>query len=70
MGKRATSPPLREARRQLAQRLRSATGFMRARLSDGKFREPFDPAGSGYGSDYTEGNAWQYSWYVPQDVAG
>ena len=46
------------------------TGFMRARKRDGSFREPFDPAVSGYGSDYTEGNAWQYSWYVPQDVAG
>lgn len=47
-----------------------ATGFMRARRRDGAFRTPFDPAASGYGSDYTEGNAWQYSWYVPQDVAG
>jgi len=47
-----------------------ATGFMRARKRDGGFREPFDPDASGYGSDYTEGNAWQYSWYVPQDVAG
>ncbi len=47
-----------------------ATGFMRARLRNGAFRTPFDPAASGYGSDYTEGNAWQYSWYVPQDVAG
>jgi predicted alpha-1,2-mannosidase len=46
------------------------TGFMRARKSDGAFREPFDPTASGYGTDYTEGNAWQYSWYVPQDVAG
>lgn len=46
------------------------TGFMRARTRDGKFREPFDPSASGYGTDYTEGNAWQYSWYVPQDVAG
>jgi predicted alpha-1,2-mannosidase len=46
------------------------TGFMRARLADGTFREPFDPEAAGYGSDYTEGNAWQYSWYVPQDVAG
>jgi len=46
------------------------TGFMRARLSTGAFREPFDPTFAGYGSDYTEGNAWQYSWYVPQDVAG
>ncbi|WP_411831984.1 GH92 family glycosyl hydrolase [Pseudoxanthomonas mexicana] len=47
-----------------------STGFMRARKRDGSFREPFDPAASGYGTDYTEGNAWQYSWYVPQDVAG
>jgi predicted alpha-1,2-mannosidase len=46
------------------------TGYMRARKRDGSFREPFDPDASGYGSDYTEGNAWQYSWYVPQDVAG
>lgn len=46
------------------------TGFMRARLSNGVFREPFDPTFAGYGSDFTEGNAWQYSWYVPQDVPG
>lgn len=45
------------------------TGFFRARLSSGAFRTPFDPAVAGYGSDYTEGNAWQYSWYVPQDIA-
>jgi predicted alpha-1,2-mannosidase len=46
------------------------TGFVRARASDGAFREPFDPAAVGYGSDYTEGNAWQYSWFEPHDVAG
>jgi len=46
------------------------TGFMRAKLSDGSFHTPFDPEAAGYGTDYTEGNAWQYSWYVPQDVAG
>jgi len=46
------------------------TDFMRAKLSNGQFREPFDPASAAYGSDYTEANAWQYSWYVPQDVAG
>jgi predicted alpha-1,2-mannosidase len=46
------------------------TGFVRARAADGGFHEPFDPAAVGYGSDYTEGNAWQYSWYEPQDVAG
>ncbi len=46
------------------------TRFMRARKSDGGFREPFDPMVAAYGGDYTEGNAWQYSWYVPHDPAG
>ena len=46
------------------------TGFIRAKKTDGSFNEPFDPAAVGYGSDYTEGNAWQYSWYEPQDVGG
>ncbi len=47
-----------------------ATGFVRARKTDGSFNTPFDPAAVGYGSDYTEGNAWQYSWYEPQDIGG
>lgn len=46
------------------------TGFVRARKADGSFREPFDPTAINYGSDYTEGNAWQYSWFVPHDQAG
>ncbi|MEQ7873039.1 GH92 family glycosyl hydrolase [Sphingomonas sp. ASV193] len=46
-----------------------ATGFVRARKADGPFRTPFDPTAINYGSDYTEGNAWQYSWFVPQDQA-
>ncbi len=46
------------------------TGFLRARKSDGTYRTPFDPTAINYGSDYTEGNAWQYSWFVPQDQAG
>ncbi|MXP29143.1 glycoside hydrolase family 92 protein [Porphyrobacter algicida] len=45
------------------------TGFVRAKKSDGQFRTPFDPTAINYGSDYTEGNAWQYSWFVPQDQA-
>jgi predicted alpha-1,2-mannosidase len=45
------------------------TGFLRARKTDGSYREPFDPTAINYGSDYTEGNAWQYSWFVPQDQA-
>lgn len=46
------------------------TGWVRARLANGKFREPFDPVSIKYGSDYTEGNAWQYSWFMPQDEGG
>ncbi len=46
-----------------------ATGFMRAKRSDGAFREPFDRLWAEYGGDYTEGNAWQYTWFVPHDVA-
>ncbi|HEX8661619.1 MAG TPA: glycoside hydrolase family 92 protein, partial [Brevundimonas sp.] len=46
------------------------TGFVRARLADGSYRTPFDPTAINYGSDYTEGNAWQYSWFAPQDLGG
>ena len=46
------------------------TGWVRARLSTGAFREPFDPVSIKYGSDYTEGDAWQYSWFMPQDEGG
>ncbi|MCX6237918.1 MAG: GH92 family glycosyl hydrolase [Bacteroidia bacterium] len=47
------------------------TGFMRGKLSNGQWTTPFDPAFSKHeGSDYTEGNAWQYLWLVPQDVNG
>ena len=43
---------------------------MEPRLANGEFRLPFKPAQAGAGSGFTEGNAWQYSWYQPQDVAG
>jgi predicted alpha-1,2-mannosidase len=47
------------------------TQFMRGVSSDGKFREPFSPFHSTHREDdYTEGNAWQYTWLVPHDVHG
>jgi predicted alpha-1,2-mannosidase len=47
------------------------TQFVRAKLDNGKFREPFSPFKSIHEwGDYTEGNAWQYTWLVPQDVEG
>ncbi|CAN5726658.1 GH92 family glycosyl hydrolase [soil metagenome] len=48
----------------------TASGFVRPRLANGSFREPFNPARAGADSGFTEGNAWQYSWYQPQDEAG
>ncbi|MCM1030579.1 MAG: GH92 family glycosyl hydrolase [Oscillibacter sp.] len=47
------------------------TGFMRGKSSDGKWKLPFSPIHSEHRVDeYTEGNAWQYSWFVPHDVEG
>ena len=44
---------------------------MRAKLSDGNWKTPFSPFASAHrDDDYTEGNAWQYSWFVPHDVEG
>lgn len=45
--------------------------FMRGKLADGSWRTPFDPLASKHREDdYTEGNAWQYTWLVPQDPEG
>ena len=43
-----------------------STGFMRPRKADGTFREDFDVL-STHGQGFIEGNAWNYSLYVPQD---
>lgn len=45
-------------------------GFFQAKNKDGHWLEPFDPLkyGGNGGNPYTEGNAWQYLWYVPQNV--
>ncbi|MBK6724361.1 MAG: GH92 family glycosyl hydrolase [Pyrinomonadaceae bacterium] len=45
------------------------SGFMRPRMSDGRFREKFDVL-STHDQGFIEGNAWNYSLYVPHDPAG
>lgn len=48
-----------------------STRFMRGRMSDGKWREPFNPRSSNHrNDDYCEGTAWQWTWFVPHDVDG
>ena len=57
----------------------SVTGFVRAKDSKGKFREPFDPFALQqpdplrgnkivYSLDYCEGNAWHYNWHQQHDA--
>jgi predicted alpha-1,2-mannosidase len=43
----------------------SSTGFMRGKNWSGEWTIPFDPQALSRPGDYTEGNAFQYSWYVP-----
>jgi predicted alpha-1,2-mannosidase len=48
----------------------TGTGLMRPRHSDGRWLTPFDPFRVSLldQGDYTEANAWQYSFYVPQNI--
>ncbi len=49
------------------------TGFIRAKNKEGAWIEPFDPwfaSTDGSKSFYEEGNAWQYTFFVPHDIRG
>ena len=52
--------------------LDTSTGFFRGKDSDGNWRTPFTPDGTGRESsrDYTEATAWQYRHFMIHDVAG
>ncbi|MRR21231.1 glycoside hydrolase family 92 protein, partial [bacterium] len=67
--------PTEDVKREFAGRSRNylnvwdpSTGFMRPRKRDGSFRENFDVL-STHGQGFIEGNAWNYSLYVPHDPA-
>jgi predicted alpha-1,2-mannosidase len=59
-----------------------STGFTRPKSRTGEWREDFDPMSKGprqssvyrsWGNpyeDFVEGNAWQYTWFVPHDLPG
>ena len=46
-----------------------STGFIRAKNSNNQWKDPFDPL-STHGQGFIEGNAWNYSFFVPHDVKG
>ncbi|MDR3350264.1 MAG: GH92 family glycosyl hydrolase [Prevotellaceae bacterium] len=71
LGKTADCRAFLESSKSYANYFDRATGFMRGRSSAGNFREPFNPFESVHrDNDYTEGNAWQYTWLVPHDIQG
>jgi len=46
-------------------------GFMRGKDKNGQWVEKFSPTHVDHRTtDYTEANAWQYTWFVPHDVNG
>ena len=52
----------------------ASIGLVRGKDSHGKWREPYNPYQLGHGdstaNDFTEGNAFQYTWHVMQNPQG
>ena len=46
------------------------TGFIRPKLKDGSWREPFDPLMDANGKGFVEANSWQTTWMATYDVEG
>ena len=45
------------------------TGYVRAKYKNGEWVSPFDPLDT-HAAGFIEGNSWNYSLYVPQNVSG
>ena len=71
MGKQADYEYFLKRSKTYAMYFDRETLFMRGRMDDGSWRMPFDPISAKHRTnDYCEGNAWQYTWLVPQDPEG
>ena len=71
LGKTSDYEYFHKRSRSFARYFDKACGLMRAVGADGTFRTPFDPFDASHRTnDYTEGNAWQYTFLVPHDVKG
>jgi predicted alpha-1,2-mannosidase len=68
MGKTDDAQRLMQQARYYQNLFDTTTGFMRPKKEDGNFITKFDPMKAWDG--FQEGNAFQYTWYVPHDVAG
>ncbi|MDE7025000.1 MAG: GH92 family glycosyl hydrolase [Paramuribaculum sp.] len=71
MGDTATMRKFTERSHSYRHYFDPVTRFIRGRMTDGSWRTPFSPFKTEHrADDYCEGNAWQYTWLVPQDVEG
>jgi len=71
LGKQADYELFSKRAKYYANYFDSERGFIRGRLSDGTFRKEYHPSFSLHDeADYVEGNGWQYTFMVPQDVKG
>ncbi len=71
LGKKEDYTRFMERSKRYKQYYDATTGFMRGKNQDRTWREPFDPRFSQHNvNDYTEGNAYQWTWFVPHDVDG
>ena len=68
LGKDALAEEYFARAKNYAHLLDPETCFMRAKDSEGKFKEPFDPLS--WDEDYTESSAWQATFAVPHDLKG
>ncbi|HTY39191.1 MAG TPA: GH92 family glycosyl hydrolase, partial [Bacteroidota bacterium] len=67
LGKKKVADEFRQRGEYFRNLFDPATGFMRAR-ENAHWVEPFDPRSVTV--HYTEANAWQYSFFAPQDITG
>lgn len=68
MGKQREYEQFRERGNYWRNAIDTVTGYARMRHSNGDWLEDFDPFQSGRNYHYVEGNAWQLTFFVPQDV--
>lgn len=70
LGKAAEQARFERRSRNYANLYNPATGFFQPKDAEGNWIEPFDPLrhGGNGGAAFTEGNAWQYYWYVPHNL--
>jgi predicted alpha-1,2-mannosidase len=71
LGKQRDYEKFSERSKRYAKYFDPTSRFMRGVNADGSWKTPFNPRFSNHRVDeYVEGNSWQWSWFVPQDVEG